>query len=149
VALVDVDHFKRFNDRHGHLAGDACLRELSASLVKCARRAGDLVARYGGEEFGLIFPGIEPSMMQGVVRTLLKGIASCGAGSSAAGSEMTTVSVGAVSLVPSRGVLPTDILAEADRLLYEAKSGGRARAVHVDLSTRQTSVITIDSLLTV
>ena len=68
LAIVDVDHFKGFNDRYGHLAGDVCLQGVAASLVSSTRRAGDLVARYGGEEFGLILPEVEPAMMHGILR---------------------------------------------------------------------------------
>ena len=144
LAIVDVDHFKGFNDRYGHLAGDVCLQGVAASLVSSTRRAGDLVARYGGEEFGLILPEVEPAMMLGILRTLLQGISAAGAEAKILTThEPVTVSVGAVSVVPTPERAASDALAAADDLLYEAKSGGRARAVHVDLSTQQKSVITI------
>jgi diguanylate cyclase (GGDEF)-like protein len=144
IALVDVDHFKQFNDRYGHLVGDACLQEVAASLIKSARRAGDLVARYGGEEFGLILPDVNPAMMQGILRALLRGASERSEGPGAAAPhELVTVSVGAISVVPTRGQAANQALAVADRLLYEAKSGGRARAVHVDLSTGEKVVVAI------
>jgi diguanylate cyclase (GGDEF)-like protein len=128
--MVDVDHFKAFNDRYGHPAGDARLRDIAVSLGRTARRAGDLVARYGGEEFGIILPEVEPATMHGLVRAMLTGVA-------ASGADAVTISVGAISIVPPPGLTCADALATTDRLLYEAKSEGRDRAVHLDLSTNE------------
>jgi diguanylate cyclase (GGDEF)-like protein len=139
LALVDVDHFKRFNDRHGHLAGDERLRAIAGSLAHSARRAGDLVARYGGEEFGLILPEVEPSMMLGVIRTVLNGVT--GATEAKGGREIVTVSVGAISVIPPRDSTLTALLATADDLLYEAKSAGRDRCVHLDMTTERKTTV--------
>jgi diguanylate cyclase (GGDEF)-like protein len=125
-----VDHFKAFNDRYGHPAGDARLRDIAGSLARSARRAGDLVARSGGEDFGILLPEVEPAMMHGVVRAMLAGVAGPDA-------DAVTISVGAISIVPPHGLTSADALATADRLLYEAKSEGRDRAVHLDLSTNE------------
>jgi diguanylate cyclase (GGDEF)-like protein len=142
IAIADVDHFKQFNDKHGHLAGDARLRTIAGSLALSTRRAGDLVARYGGEEFGLILPEVEPAMMLGVLRTLLNNVTS---GSTAAGSsesEPVTISMGAISSIPPRDGTLTETLAIADQLLYEAKAGGRDRCVHLDVSTQKKTIVT-------
>ena len=142
LALADVDHFKRFNDRHGHLAGDQRLRVIASALARSTRRAGDLVARYGGEEFGLILPEIEPGMMLGVIQRVMKAVTtSAPEDISAAGREMVTISVGAVSAIPPRDGVLTDMLAAADRLLYEAKAGGRDRSVHLDMGTTKKTVV--------
>jgi len=141
LALVDVDHFKRFNDRYGHLAGDGCLRAIAASLARSARRAGDLVARYGGEEFGLILPEIEPDMMLTIMRTLLQGVSGAAADQVAVGIEPVTVSIGAISVIPPRGAVVTAALSTADVLLYEAKAAGRDRGVHLDFATRVKTTI--------
>ena len=142
LAIVDVDHFKRFNDRHGHLAGDERLRVIAESLAKSARRAGDLVARYGGEEFGLILPEVEPAMMLGVVRIVLNGVAGEPASDQPkAGNELMTVSVGAISVIPQRDSTPTALMAAADNLLYEAKASGRDRCIHVDLTTDKKTTV--------
>jgi diguanylate cyclase (GGDEF)-like protein len=130
IAIVDVDHFKQFNDRHGHLAGDARLKSIAQALARSARRAGDLVARYGGEEFGVILPEVAPPMMHAIVRSLLACVA-------APASEVVTISIGAVSIVPPQAATSADALATADRLLYEAKDAGRDRGVHLDLTTSE------------
>jgi diguanylate cyclase (GGDEF)-like protein len=142
LAIADVDHFKQFNDRWGHLAGDERLRAIAASLANCSRRAGDLVARYGGEEFGLILPDVDPSMMHGVTRLLLRSVAGTNGDRCPDGDRIVvTLSVGAISVVPSRDSTATAALAAADALLYEAKSGGRDCCVHLDWSTQQKTVI--------
>jgi diguanylate cyclase (GGDEF)-like protein len=141
LALVDVDHFKRFNDQHGHVAGDERLRLIAESLAKSARRAGDLVARYGGEEFGLILPEVEPAMMLGVVRTVLNGVAASPPDQSTSGQERVTVSVGAISVIPARDSTPTALLTSTDNLLYEAKAGGRDRCVHLDMTADQKTTV--------
>ena len=133
LALVDVDHFKQFNDRHGHLAGDDCLRRIAEWLSRSSRRAGDLLARYGGEEFGLILPDVDASMMHGVVRTLLAGVAVPHIdGAPSVAAELVTVSIGAISVIPPDGTSVVQALAAADDLLYEAKAEGRNRCIHLD-----------------
>jgi diguanylate cyclase (GGDEF)-like protein len=142
LAIADVDHFKQFNDRWGHLAGDERLRAIAASLSRTSRRAGDLLARYGGEEFALILPDVDTSMMQGVTRELLRAVFETSEDGRPSEDRMiVTVSVGAISLVPSRESTATGALAAADGLLYEAKAGGRDRGVHLDGSSRQKTVI--------
>jgi diguanylate cyclase (GGDEF)-like protein len=141
LALVDVDHFKRFNDRHGHLAGDERLRAIAGSLANSARRAGDLVARYGGEEFGLILPEVEPPMMLGVIRTVLNGVSAATDDRTEVGREMVTVSVGAVSVIPPRDSTLTTLLSAADDLLYQAKAAGRDRCVHLDMTTDRKTIV--------
>src|SRR5471032_1989597 len=103
LALVDVDHFKQFNDRYGHLAGDACLRAIATSLAQSTRRAGELAARYGGEEFGLIFPDVDPPTMQSIMRALLNGVATAQPMTATPGAHETmTISIGAISVMPVR-----------------------------------------------
>jgi diguanylate cyclase (GGDEF)-like protein len=136
VALVDVDYFKRFNDRYGHARGDECLRAVAQTLAGSCRRPPDLVARYGGEEFVLVLPQTDPEGARTLVAAMLERIDALAIehlGSDCA--PFVSVSVGAVSLVPSETQAPGDVLEQADRLLYEAKKGGRHHGVHADLST--------------
>jgi diguanylate cyclase (GGDEF)-like protein len=142
IALIDVDHLKRFNDRHGQPAGDERLQTIAASLARSARRAGDLVARYGADEFGVILPEIEPSMMQGMMRVLMAGVVSDGAmADTARDGDIMTVSVGGISVVPGREKTIAGALGAAERLLAEAKRAGRDRGVHIDLASLTKTVI--------
>jgi diguanylate cyclase (GGDEF)-like protein len=143
LAIVDVDRFKQFNDRHGHIAGDNRLRSIASSLARSARRAGDLVARYGGEEFGLILPDVEPDMARGLIQSLLDSVSvSIGDETPGNGLEIVTVSIGTISVRPVREETAFDALAAADRLLYEAKAGGRDRGIHLDLVAQRKTIIT-------
>jgi diguanylate cyclase (GGDEF)-like protein len=142
IALIDVDHLKRFNDQHGQPAGDERLQTIAASLARSARRAGDLVARYGAEEFAVILPEIEPSMMQGMMRVLMAGVVSDGAmADTSRGGDIMTVSVGGISVVPGREKTIAGALSAAGRLLAEAKRAGGDRGVHIDLASLSKTVI--------
>jgi diguanylate cyclase (GGDEF)-like protein len=146
LAIADVDDFKRFNDAGGHLLGDSCLRDLAASFNRITRRSGELAARYGGEEFALIFPDLDPPLMQQAMTVLLEGVRALNITHPASRSgPMVTVSVGAVSVVPSLDRSILEALEMADRLLYEAKESGRNRCVHADLATSRKTVITLDA----
>ncbi len=134
LVLVDVDHFKDFNDTYGHQAGDDCLVQVGRVLAESARRPGDLAARYGGEEFVLLLADTD---MDGVchVATALEaavdGLRIAHTGSSVA--DHVTVSMGVVALIPHVGQAPADLVALADAALYEAKEAGRHRFVQARL----------------
>lgn len=118
LLAIDVDHFKRFNDSKGHLAGDKFLQDLVPILDRCLRRSEDLLARYGGEEFLAIMPGTDIEIATHVAESMRSEIDSAKLG--------TTISVGVASAIPSSGD-PKRLLAEADEALYAAKDGGRNR----------------------
>ena len=121
LLLVDVDHFKRVNDQHGHPVGDEVLRHVGRVLATHGREE-DLPARYGGEEFAVILPGCPPEEALGVAERLRVGIAGCDA------PVRVTASVGAASLHSNAGDAASLIQA-ADAALYEAKETGRDRTV--------------------
>jgi diguanylate cyclase (GGDEF)-like protein len=128
LLLVDVDHFKRYNDTYGHLDGDACLRRVAQSLAGAGHRAGDLLARYGGEEFVVILPGTGAAGARAAaerMRAAVEGLRLPHATSPI--SEYVTVSVGAATAEPARGGDPAGLVRRADRALYRAKQGGRNR----------------------
>jgi diguanylate cyclase (GGDEF)-like protein len=121
--MLDLDHFKRFNDTHGHDAGDAVLRETASYLLKNVR-AEDFVCRYGGEEFVVILPtaGIEGMHTRAErLRSKMRELNILYQGKSLG---MVTFSVG-VAAFPEHGRSPKELMAAADAALYEAKRGGR------------------------
>jgi len=124
LLLVDIDHFKAFNDRHGHPAGDRCLQAVAQALQAVAERGSDLVARYGGEEFAVVVPATPV----GGVRVLAERLRAAVAGL-ALEEGTVTVSVGAACLHPSVLASPDGLLADADAALYAAKRAGRNRVV--------------------
>lgn len=117
VLAIDVDHFKEFNDRHGHLAGDALLKRLAGLLTRSLRRTEDLAARYGGEEFLVVLPGAELAVAQEVAEALRERVAASSLGAS--------ISIGVASRVPRVGDSVADLVKAADTALYKAKASGR------------------------
>jgi len=127
LILIDIDHFKKFNDTYGHQAGDECLRWVAAFLTTVARRPGDLVARYGGEEFAVVLPG---AGLRGAVKMAEKmRLAVAGVKIEHAASPLgrVTISLGLASR--PRGIRgePEQLIEAADKALYRAKAGGRNR----------------------
>jgi len=132
VLMIDIDHFKKFNDRYGHPAGDGCLRAVAAVLAAQARRPGDLASRYGGEEFALLLPGTDAQGCE------LVGMRFCDAlhdiqiphGSNPP-SRLVTASLGGATVWPNSNTTTdcASLVGAADRALYSAKDGGRDRMV--------------------
>jgi len=128
LLMLDIDHFKAYNDRYGHLAGDQCLRRVGSVLQRFARRPGDLAARYGGEEFTLLLPGVEPEGAVEMAEAVRRGVQDLGIShEDSVTAPVITVSVGWASLVPEVGQEPSVLIAAADEAMYEAK--GRRNAV--------------------
>ena len=134
VLLLDVDFFKRFNDRYGHQAGDDCLRRIAGALAAALKRPGDLVARYGGEEFACLLPDTTLAGALQLARQMAQrvhGLAIAHADSAVA--AVVTMSVG-VCTQPANGVASAAaLLREADAQLYIAKSRGRHQACGAEL----------------
>jgi diguanylate cyclase (GGDEF)-like protein len=128
LIMVDIDHFKLFNDEYGHQAGDDTLKEVAYALQDSVQRAGDLIARYGGEEFAIILPGTQPeeaARLAEAIREAVEGRKIRHALSIA--FRYVTVSVGVASVYAVRDGSPAELVAAADRALYAAKRGGRNR----------------------
>jgi diguanylate cyclase (GGDEF)-like protein len=126
VLILDVDHFKAINDRHGHEGGDRVLAEFGARM-KAALRATDMVARWGGEEFLVVLPGTDARELLGVAERLRAVIAEAPFLLSS-GPLRVTVSIGAAGLGPGEADFE-EALHRADTALYDAKSRGRDRVV--------------------
>jgi diguanylate cyclase (GGDEF)-like protein len=136
LAIVDVDHFKNFNDTYGHARGDDCLRAIAQTLASVARRPADLAARYGGEEFGLIVPGTDAAGMRIVMNTLMARVRALSIPhASSSSSESVSVSIGAITLVPPVHESAVFAVTLADELLYEAKQHGRNQVRLLDVAT--------------
>jgi diguanylate cyclase (GGDEF)-like protein len=124
--LLDVDHFKAYNDHLGHQIGDVCLERVARAVAEAHLRAGEVVARYGGEEFGVLIPGItreEALASAEHDRQRVAELAMPHPDSDAA--PVVTVSIGMASAQPAEGSSPADLIRAADRALYEAKRAGR------------------------
>ncbi len=127
LLVIDIDHFKRLNDRYGHLRGDWCLSEAARALSGCLSRAGEMLARYGGEEFVALLPGLDLDRSCVLAERMREAIEALSLPNEGAPAIRMTVSIGAASN-RSAGVLrESDLFAIADRALYKAKSRGRNR----------------------
>ncbi len=130
LALIDVDHFKAYNDHYGHQAGDVCLRQVAAILAAEVRRSGELVARYGGEEFVLVLPGAtaaEARVVAERIRTAVQAQGMLHEHSPVA--PVVTVSIGVASGLLQRAEQAEALLKQADVALYLAKDQGRNRVL--------------------
>lgn len=135
VAILDIDHFKKFNDAYGHLPGDVCLRSVAQELERTLKRPMDFLARYGGEEFAIILPQTsDPVTILEACRIAIERLAMEHRDSS---HGVVTVSIGAASVVPSIDFGgPNYLLNCADDELYKAKEQGRNRVATMDLTQK-------------
>jgi len=125
VLMVDVDHFRAFNQRHGHAGGDHALREVASTLQLCIRRPADLAARYGGEEFQVLLPETELAgalVLAERIRAQVESLAPF-----ADDHHAVTVSIGVGVYTPGTQQDLTQVLGAADEALYRAKANGRNR----------------------
>jgi diguanylate cyclase (GGDEF)-like protein len=131
LLMIDVDHFKCFNDAYGHPRGDDCLRAVATALAEETRGAQDLVARYGGEEFAILMRGCDDVEVERVARRLFARIARLGIAHHGRGDglQSVTVSIGVAILSAVGRATPAELMAAADAALYEAKRSGRNRHV--------------------
>jgi diguanylate cyclase (GGDEF)-like protein len=130
LLLIDVDHFKNYNDCYGHLQGDECLQAVATELKKVFSRSGDLVARYGGEEFAIILPnaGGEAMRMAEKCRAAIEKLQIRHAETTT--GDFVTISVGLSSVIPTADLKSEDLIDCADKGLYIAKEHGRNRVIY-------------------
>lgn len=130
IFMIDVDHFKQYNDTYGHLAGDDVLKKVAAAIQESCKRLTDLTARYGGEEFAVILPLTPFEDLPLIGERLCRSIEALNiphSGSSAA--KFVTISVGGATAVPEQTHSYSSLVAAADGALYAAKRAGRNRAI--------------------
>ncbi len=134
VIMIDIDYFKAYNDRYGHIAGDDCLRRVSSALRDAARRRPlDFVARYGGEELAAVLDGADKAYGESIARSLLTAVRELRIPHASSQTQPhVTVSVGVVSVDAYRMPTHDGAVALADQALYAAKHQGRDRFVVVD-----------------
>lgn len=150
LLMIDVDHFKLYNDHYGHVAGDDCLRTVAQALAKSVTRADELVARYGGEEFAVLLPDTEASQALAMAEKIVAAVRALAiAHAQSPAASCVTVSIGAACIHPVFGgdaeartapalrsaeggpdlQLSQALFEQADRALYQAKQNGRNQAV--------------------
>jgi diguanylate cyclase (GGDEF)-like protein len=129
VLMLDIDRFKLYNDRYGHLGGDACLRRVAAALSASARTGVDLVARYGGEEFAIILPDTDCAGARVVAERVRGAVAALAEPHLDVPLGIVTVSVGVAAAIPTQHSSIEQLLARADAALYEAKRAGRNQVI--------------------
>ena len=126
LLMIDIDHFKRYNDHYGHPTGDACLQQVAAVLKAAMQRACDLVARYGGEEFVCLLPGCDQAPALAKAQALQAALAARGIAHEASPTAAwVTLSIGVAVAQPQAGGSPAALVAAADAALYSAKHRGR------------------------
>lgn len=126
VIMIDIDYFKNYNDRYGHLAGDDCLRSVAKALVASLTRATDIVARYGGEEFIAILENTGTVGALKVAERMRNAVLNLGIEHGASRvSDRLTISLGLATVADPHGVRPEDLVSRSDAALYRAKEKGR------------------------
>ena len=141
LLLIDIDHFKAYNDYYGHQAGDECLRQVAWCLSRCSRRPLDITARYGGEEFAIVLYEADRGHVEDAARRIQAEIESLNIvhAASLATIKRLTVSIGAACIMPKAGRTHYGFIQLADEALYDAKERGRNCVVIMDKEYEQLS----------
>jgi two-component system chemotaxis family response regulator WspR len=130
VLMVDVDHFKQYNDTYGHLAGDEVLKKVASMMGGSFKRSTDLAARYGGEEFVVVLPNTPQAEASHLARELSRAVEALAlAHSASTAADHVTISVGCATTTPRSDASLFSLVDAADKALYEAKKSGRNRSI--------------------
>jgi diguanylate cyclase (GGDEF)-like protein len=129
LMMLDIDHFKLFNDRYGHVRGDTCLRAVGETLSLVSLDQAVLVARYGGEEFALLLPGLDLERANALAEEARRAIEDLTIPHAEAPGGLVTISIGVAALLPEEGQAASNLVEAADRALYAAKRRGRNTVV--------------------
>lgn len=126
VMLADIDHFKLYNDRYGHQAGDEALKQVAGTLTEAAQRKSDMAARYGGEEFLLVLPGTDTEAAMEIAASIREQIIAANIEHDCSPVEpFLTISIGISTVVPRSDLTMDDLISAADKALYKVKESGR------------------------
>lgn len=125
IIMLDIDHFKLFNDSYGHLKGDECLRQVAQLIKTQVARSTDLVTRYGGEEFACILPETGASDAKTIARNIQLAVSNAAIYHIASQTGWLTISLGVITAKCQANGSPEDLIAMADQQLYIAKANGR------------------------
>jgi len=129
VMMIDIDHFKKYNDHYGHLAGDDCLKKVAGVLEAGLQRAGDMVARYGGEEFVALMPATDTAQALELAQEMGRRVEEEAISHQASPvAPVITVSLGVAAVVPQADGAPAQLVEAADQALYRSKEAGRNQA---------------------
>jgi two-component system, sensor histidine kinase LadS len=124
LLMIDIDHFKKINDDHGHPFGDVCLQAVASALQEALRRPGDVVARYGGEEFAVLLPCIDEAGAEAVAQRLRAAVAALALTHDGRHVPLTC-SIGVHSVPSVAACTAAQVISGADQALYAAKRRGR------------------------
>jgi len=129
LLILDIDHFKAYNDTYGHPAGDRCLQQIASALEQLLYRPNDVIARYGGEEFAVIMPGSDEDGAIVVATRILERVAELAIPHSGVAGGRVTLSIGISTSKTRTDMSLESLISSADKALYKAKEGGRNRLV--------------------
>jgi diguanylate cyclase (GGDEF)-like protein len=126
ILMIDIDHFKSFNDNYGHQAGDSCIRQVAKVLLNYASRSSDIVARYGGEEFAIVLPHTNSKNTLLLAERIRKGIEELSIPHAfSLAAQHVTISLGTCTIIPSDDYSIDKFISSADKALYKAKLENR------------------------
>ncbi|MBT3536286.1 MAG: diguanylate cyclase [Rhodospirillaceae bacterium] len=135
IILLDIDHFKDFNDTYGHQEGDECLVKVGRAISESVKRAKDLAARYGGEEFCCVLPDTTYEDATRIANRIRENVIALDIPNTGSSAEpIVTVSLGVVTIMPNGSVTPAQVIKMADDNLYAAKRAGRNRIVGEEMA---------------
>ena len=137
LLLIDVDHFKSYNDIYGHVRGDVCLRDVASAALEVVRRSSDIVARFGGEEFAVVLPNTDEASAAALAEEIREAVMRREILHGGNRPGIVTVSIGCAAMVAERGSHAVTLVEAADEALYKAKHQGRNR---VEMQGSQSTV---------
>lgn len=140
--MIDVDHFKLFNDHYGHPAGDACLKKVSQAIRSCLHRTSDILGRYGGEEFIVLLPETDAKGAMRVAQAISEALEQLQHRHDVSPtSNFVTASIGGATCLRTTGHDLEELIKNADRALYKAKRSGRNRSWVDEVATHKTLLL--------